>query len=343
MFGLSGPCENVRVRAVLLICAFVACAPRTIVYLPTPHATPAPSAAEETSAAEPTSSPQPPPPTTPQAPAEPRRQDFAVPTLPVGLARQGTVLVWSDLGGAVWTMPTDGSKAPTQLSEQHRDGFVFRPFIAGERVLGKVNKDLVTIDLATGQVQKQHITGIGGLPEEAVGDDTAAFVTLFNQTRVLRIADGTAKRLADVKRGVLGLHAGTLYVASYTTGDLIAIPAAGGSPHTIAKGLAGPTGIAADDNAVYVRTEGDHRVIRIDLASGARETLGENLENADVLVVDNGSVYTMSWPNKLVRLRSGSAPAVLADDLQEPRAIVVDDVYVYVTTAKPPRIVRIPK
>jgi PQQ-like domain len=160
---------------------------------------------------------------------------------------------------------------------------------------------------------------------------------------VLRVADGTAKRIIDAQRGVLALRDKTLYVASYTTGDLIAVSATGGVPKTVAKNLSRPTGIVADDHAVYVHTEGDHRVIRVDLASGARETLGDNLENADVLVLDRGSVYTMSWPNKLVRLTAGSAPVTLADDLEEPRAIAVDDHYVYVTTAKPPRIVRIAK
>ena len=326
---------------VLAICVFAACLPKPIVYRP---AASADLLVQSVASEEPTQSP---PIEKKLKPATqqpiPKRTDFTVPTLPVGLALQNNTLVWSDLGGAVWTMPSDASTAPKRLSEQHADGFVFRPFVAGQRVLGKIDKDLVTIGLPNGPVEHQHIKGIDGLPEAAVGDDTATFITVFKHTEVLRVADGTSKRIADSQRGVLALRDKTLYVASYTTGELVAVAATGGRPKTVAKHLARPTEVVADDQAVYVHTEGDHRVIKVDLATGARETLGDNLENADVLVLDRGSVYTMSWPNKLLRLTSGSAPVTLADDLEEPRAIAVDDKYVYVTTAKPPRIVRIAK
>ena len=60
-------------------------------------------------------------------------------------------------------------------------------------------------------------------------------------------------------------------------------------------------------------------------------------ESADAL-------YTVSWPNKLVRLPKvpGAAPATLTDKLFQPRGVVRDEHFIYVTSDQPPRIVRVP-
>lgn len=330
--------------ALVLLVILAACHAKPKVYLPTtPPAEPERAGETETATTTTTTSSveQPAGHTTTTASG---RQDFTVAALPISLAIYRGALVWADLAGAVWTMPADGGR-PKELTEQHRDGFVFHPFVAGGRVLAKIDKDLLEIAIPDGPAKRLHVRGIDGLPEEAVGNDSLAFITMFKHTVVLQIAGGVAKHLLDVQRGVLCLHGDTLYVASYTTGELRAVPIAGGAPRVVAKNLARPTALAADDHTVYVHTEKDHRVIRIDVASGTEQTLGENLENADVLVLDGTSLYTMSWPKKLVRLATtpGTAPVVLADDLDEPRSIAVDDRFVYVTTGAPPRIVKIPK
>src|SRR5687768_14275940 len=89
---------------------------------------------------------------------------------------------------------------------------------------------------------------------------------------------------------------------SYTTGELFSLPTNGGPRRVIARKLNKPTALAIDDTAAYVYTEGDRRVSRIELASGASSLLGKNLENSDELVVVGDYIYTVSWPRQLVRL-----------------------------------------
>ena len=285
----------------------------------------------------------PPTPTNPQT----GRRDFAVPTSPSGLVIHRGTLVWTDLSGAIWAMAADGSTRPKKLSDQHREGLAFHPFVAGDRVLAKADKELLVIEVPDGPVTRVHLTGVPGLPEELVGDATSVYLTIFNQKQVMRvpIGGGAAEHVLDVARGVLALHGDTLYVASYDTGALLAVPTAGGKPRTVAHGLRHPTAIAIDDTAAYVYSEDDQRVLRVELATGASSILGEHLNNSDELAIAGDSLYTVSWPGKLVRLPKvpGRAPDTLADDLHVPRAVVSDDHFVYVTTQEPPRIVRIPR
>ena len=58
----------------------------------------------------------------------------------------------------------------------------------------------------------------------------------------------------------------------------------------------------------------------------------------------SGRSTRVSWPNKLVRLAKvpGVAPATLTDKLFQPRGVVRDDQFIYVTSDRPPRIVRVP-
>ncbi|MGH2899177.1 MAG: hypothetical protein ACRDMZ_10930, partial [Solirubrobacteraceae bacterium] len=141
----------------------------------------------------------------------------------------------------------------------------------------------------------------------------------------------------------LALHGPMLYVASFTTGDLFAVPTAGGPTRRVATKLNHPTALAVDD-AAYVYTEGDQRLIRIELATGAIQVLGEHLENSDEVELAADALYTVSWPNRLVRLfrAPGDAPTTLTDQLFQPRGIVRDEQFIYVTSDKPPRIVRVP-
>ena len=141
-----------------------------------------------------------------------------------------------------------------------------------------------------------------------------------------------------------GLGRGRGAVSRGETGDLLAVPAAGGVPRTIARKLKQPTALAVDDTAAYVYTEGDQRLTRVELATGATSVLGDHLENSDEVELAADALYTVSWPNKLVRLPKipGAAPATLTDKLFQPRGVVYDEHFIYVTSDQPPRIVRVP-
>jgi hypothetical protein len=275
------------------------------------------------------------------------RAEFAVPTLPSGMVLHHGTLVWADLAGAIWTMPADGSNKPKKLSDQHREGLASHPFVAGDRVLAKAGKQLLAIQVPDGPVSPVKITGLPGQPEDLVGDGHGIYVTVFEHPQIYRVpvGGGTAKHLLDVPRGILALHGDVLYVASYETGAVVAVPTSGGAPHTIARRLAHPTALAVDDSAAYVYTEADQRIQRIELNGGAISVLGEHFNNSDELEVADSVLYTVSWPSKVQRLanKAGGSPTTLADDLHTPRAVVSDDRWVYVTTDEPPRIVRLAK
>ncbi|MEO7730429.1 MAG: hypothetical protein ABIY55_05615 [Kofleriaceae bacterium] len=287
--------------------------------------------------------------TTP-TPAEPAPRmswpDYQVPTLPMDLVLHRGTLVWADLAGAIWTMPADGSGAPAQVSEQHRDGFAAHPFVAGDRVIAKSRKGLLAIAVPGGAVSYVSVTGALDLLQDVVGDASTIFFTVFNHDQIMRvpITGGVAQHVLDAKGAVLALHGATLYVASYDTGALLAVPTDGGVPRTIARGLKHPTAVAVDDTAAYVYTEGDQRLTRVDLVTGATRVLGEHLENSDEVELAADALYTVSWPNKLVRLAKvpGAAPTTLTDKLFQPRGVVRDENFIYVTSDQPPRIVRVP-
>lgn len=282
-------------------------------------------------------------------PAEPPRRsswpDYQVPTLPMDLVLHRGTLVWADLAGAIWTMPADGSGTPEQVSEQHRDGFAAHPFVAGDRVIAKGGKGLLVVAVPGGGVTRVRITGVPDRIEDVVGDDSTIFFTVANHDQVMRVpvTGGAAQRVLDAKAAVLAIHGTTLYAASYAVGDLLAVSTAGGAPRTIARKLNHPTALAVDDTAAYVYTEGDQRMMRVDLATGATQVLGEHLDNSDEVELAADAIYTVSWPNKLVRVAKvpGAAPATLTDKLFQPRGVVRDDSAVYVTSDQPPRIVRV--
>ena len=340
----------VRTSPILLLFVLAACPPKPIVYLPEDQAATRPAAtgpAATGAESLPTEKTRPGEPTPPPiSHAETGQREFALSTLAMGLELHRGTLVWADVAGAVWTMPADGSRAPKKLSEQHKDGLAVHPFVAGDHVLAKAGKGLLEIELPDGPVKHIPVTGLADLPEDLVGNASDVFMTVFNHPQVLRvaIAGGATKRVLEMQRAVLALHGETLYLASYTTGALLALPVAGGSPRTIATKLKQPTALAVDDAAAYVYTEGDQKLTRIDLATGAAQVLGDHLNNSDEVELAGTTIYTVSWPNKLMRLTTtpgGATP--IADNLFQPRGVVHDDHWVYVTSDNPPRIVRIPR
>jgi hypothetical protein len=336
-------------RFSLLAVLLAACGPRPqpIVYLPTEPAPPGGRSiattesptATETAATEITPRPAEPAPTPPWT-------EYQVPTLPMDLVLHRGTLVWADLAGALWTMPADGSGPPQQVSEQHRDGFAAHPFVAGDRVIARGGKGLLAIEVPGGAVTHVRLTGVPDLLEGVVGDASAIFFTVFHHDQVMRVpvTGGAAQHVLDAKGAVLALHGSTLYVASYVTGDLLAVPTGGGAPRPIARKLLHPTALAVDATAAYVYTEGDQRLTRIELATGATTVLGEHLDNSDEVELAADVLYTVSWPNKLVRLStvSGTTPVTLTDKLFQPRGVVHDEHFIYVTSDQPPRLVRVP-
>ncbi|CAN5852782.1 hypothetical protein BH11MYX3_BH11MYX3_04420 [soil metagenome] len=281
----------------------------------------------------------------PVAPIVPRI-DLDVPGAPTSLVVVGGTLWWTDSLGAVWSMPSDGSARAVQLSDATHPNFAFHLFRAGDQVFATSRGDLLRV--GSEGVKALGVTGLD-LPEESAGDASALYLTVFKRTSVLRVplAGGAPRKLADVSRGVLGLHGDTLYAASYANGTLVAIPRAGGPVKSIAANLPRPTAVAADDTAVFVYCERDKAVRRIDLADGGVHVIARDLENSDDLLLDGAYVYTFTWGAApgLVRFpRDGShAMQRLTTDLKTPNKIAADGDAIYVSSRDQPRIVKLLK
>jgi len=292
----------------------------------------------------------PPPPRIEPRPEPPvtARFDLDVPSAPTSLVVLGGKLLWTDSLGAIWTMPSDGRTAAVQLSDAQHPNFAFHLFRAGDRAFATSRGDLLRVD-PDGRVHALGVKGLKDLPEESTGDASSLYITMFKRTEVLRVAaiGGAPKKLADVARGVLGIHGETLYAASYTGGTLVAIPTAGGPAKTIASGLPRPTAVAADEAAVYVYGERDGAVRRIDLADGSVRVIARDLTNSDDIVSDGAYLYTFTWGPApgLVRLwKDGSHAAQrLTTDLATPNKIAVDDEAIYVSSRDQRRIVKLVK
>ena len=202
----------------------------------------------------------------------------------------GTLSVLERIGaGAIWMMPADGSVPPTRVTEQHRDGFATHPFVAGSQVLAKASKAFLAIAVPGGAITRASVTGAVGVFEAAVGTATTIFLTVFKRDEVFEVpvGGGALQRVIDVPNAVLALHRDTLYVASYATGDLLAIPVAGGAPRAIAHKLHGPTAIVVDDTTAFAYS-GARPARDPDRARDRREQHGDraiSFENSDELLL----------------------------------------------------------
>jgi len=281
----------------------------------------------------------------PQAPA---RQDFAVGESPMSLIVSGGSLYWTDSTGSIWSMPSDGRGTPKQLSDQKTPNFAFRLFTAGDQVLATSRRDLLRVASPDGPVTLAGVEGLADNPEEATGGGAFAYLTVFKRNEILRAPAGGGKvtRLATLPRGVLGLHGDTLYAASYSTGVLVAIPASG-PVKTIARGFHRPTSVAADATHVFVYSERDKTLSKVELATGATSVLARDLENSDDLLSDGPWLYVFTWGAKPALLRiakdGGRGPQVIAADLKSPYRIAADAEAIYVTSRDQNTIVRLAK
>jgi hypothetical protein len=242
-------------------------------------------------------------------------------------------------------MPVDGGE-PRPLSDQKRPGFAFHLFTAGGQVLATARGDLLRVGLPDGPVTPARIRGLAEQPLEAVADASSIYLTLFRRPEVVRVpvAGGAATKLAELPRAVLALAGDTLYAASYSTGELVAITTATGRSRTVARGLPRPTAIAADGAHVFASCEGDGTLRRIDAATGVTAELARGLDNADDVELDGAYVYTRTWGARpgLVRVaKDGSRPRELLAELPAPTDIAFDAGAVYVASRDGRRIVRL--
>ncbi|MBA3461532.1 MAG: hypothetical protein H0T46_16340, partial [Deltaproteobacteria bacterium] len=265
---------------------------------------------------------------------------------PTSIVIVDDTLVWSDSLGATWMMPSDGSKPAAQLSDAQRPNFAFHLVVAGDTVFATSRKDLLRVQ--SDGVHAMNLR-LKELPEESAADASAVYITMFKRSEVMRIpiSGGAPTKLADVPRGVLGIHGGTLYAASYSAGTLVAIPTAGGPAKQLASNLPRPTAVAADDSAVYVYCERDKAIRRIDLAGGAVTIIARDLENSDDLVSDGPYLWTITWgaqPGLVRVMKDGSRPAQrLTADIKTPNKVTVDAHAVYVSSREHSRIVKLVK
>jgi len=302
--------------------------------------------------------PPPPPPEIRAAPiatpevtptALPARQDFAVGESPMSLIVSGGSLYWTDSTGSIWSMPSDGTGTPRQLSDHKTPNFAFRLFTAGDQVLATSRKDLLRVASPEGPVTLAGVKGLADNPEEATGGGAFAYLTVFKRNEILRAptgGGGTVTRLATLPRGVLGLHGDTLYAASYSTGVLVAIPAHG-AVKTIARGFNRPTSVAADATHVFVYSERDKTLTKVEIATGTPSVIARDLENSDDLLSDGPWLYVFTWGARPALLRIAkdgrSAPQVIAADLKSPYRIAADAEAIYVTSRDQNSIVKLSK
>jgi hypothetical protein len=301
-----------------------------------------------------TPAPVPEPPRTPPpaiidaAPARPARRDLDTGGSPTSLAIVGGTLLWTDIAGGIWAMPSDGSGTPRQLSDQKRPSFAFQLFTAGEEVLATSRGDLLRVGVPDGPVTLAKIRGLLEYPIAAAADASFIYLTMFKRPEIVRVpaGGGAAQKVAELPRAILALRGGTLYAASYATGVLVAIATAAGTSRVVARGLAKPTAMAADDTHVYVYCEHDQTLRRVDAATGAIADLARGLVNSDDVALDGDYVYTRTWGARpaLVRIaKDGSRPRETLAELPSPSGIAIDAGAIYVASRDGNRIVRLEK
>ena len=83
----------------------------------------------------------------------------------MNIAVSGHALVWTDSTGAIWTMASDGSTPPKQLSDQHL-GFAFSLVVAGDQACASTSQPSVhdRPDQGSGRDAEDGAPGTAGQP-----------------------------------------------------------------------------------------------------------------------------------------------------------------------------------
>jgi hypothetical protein len=280
-----------------------------------------------------------------QTPSIYRVDDFVASVVVVG----GT-LVWTDTGGALYTMPVQGG-AQHQLSNQHRAGgpTVLALIAQGDHVIGTIDSDMVRIDLPAGPLTPIPLGLVDNDATTLATDGTSIFFNvLFGDELWQLMPDGKKILRAHSRKAQLAITNTTLYALSWEYGTLLAIPIAGGPARTLARGLPHPVGLAADGDAAYVWSEDDRALRRIDIRTGEQKRLvTKGLYGTDNLLVDDqwiyGSTLVAKGQSKLFRVaKDGSRLEVLADGLQAEEMFLNEDA-LFVASFSQPEIRRYDK
>jgi hypothetical protein len=288
------------------------------------------------------------------------RDEIPTNITPFELHVVGDTLVWINGGGEVWRVPADFSAAPRQLTLQNAPADAHwvhaLTFAHGEWIVG-IEKGLARIDLSTGKLTLLP-TQLPDSALELVPDGSDVYASVFKHREVVRIAgDGTATTAFEPSaEAMLALANGTMYAASYETGDVIARSMADGKITKLAR-IGHPIGLAVDDGHVYIRSADDRAIVRIDVATKRVQVIARDLGSyASRIAIDGDWIYFDDWRggggngkpgghDRLERVRrDGSAPPeVLRSDLAEPQCFEIARDAIYISDRPDNRILRIAK
>jgi hypothetical protein len=288
-----------------------------------PHHTPQPP--HEPVPIEPMPMPMPPPPIDAAEPLGPVAR-LPIPTKTIDVPDTMTIksfvggivavdgrLVWTDNFGSIWTMPATGGAARELASQadavgnpQYQALVVHRGVVYASRTGA-----MATVALPNGPVALAWAD-----PDDdeyaLVSDGTAIYGAKFDARAVVRFGgDGSQTKLAALHSGVLATAGSGVYVADFGASALVEVAPA----HRVIAHVSHPTGIAVDDRAAYVWSQGDGTLRRIELASG-RVTWRIALAEGDPLLADGDWIYGHAIDNgapSLVRVaKDGSELDVVA-------------------------------
>ncbi len=215
-----------------------------------------------------------------------------------GLAVRGDQL-WMGGRHGLFRVPRGGGAVATVVSLAARDDDPLQPISDGRRVYYDTFRgELASVPLA------------GGPP----------------------IVYGRNERPGD-----LVADGGFLYWTDWRDGAVYRAPAGGGGAVAIVRGLRHPIGLAVDERALWIGSEGDGTVLRAPKAGGRAVAVARGQVNHDHLADGGDALYWCSWGgppagHAVMRLaKADGRLAVVASGLDEPEGITVDGAFVYVT------------
>ena len=258
-------------------------------------------------------------------------------------------LVWTDSAGSIWTMSTSGRDARELANQHDGPGFpMYHPLALhrGKVYAGRTGK-IATVALPEGPVTPlEWDLGDDGA-YELVSDGTALYGAMFSGKSLAKFDDdGKRTNLATVREGVIVAAGSAVYSANFDSGVVAQLaPVA----RKLASGIPHPTGFAADEHAVYVWSQLDNGLRKIELPSGAAHLLWKpDFLASDALLPDGDWLYadaqTEQGTSSLVRIaKDGSQLQVLVGELSHSGPIASDADAVYAAGAVGGGFVRVEK